>query len=356
MTAFRVGLFAIAISIASCSGGGSIAPQPPSALALPGTSTATAAATVVYPAPADPGDAVNQLSAVRLTNNPNRSAPVFDARHAQLASDAARTPLASALSGDHGADGIGIDPGGQYRGLYAIHTAYLATDVQLQSSLGVETLFAPTSHMSDGACLEVGNRYYNAGTSVIAEFYVFNFCSTNPFFAFTTPLDASFETDYVRVQNRDKGNGEKERLPYYVTEIVASNKGTQSLGPTTTWTALLYNHTTRSWDRVYSTVGSTSASSGGWSIFEEYYQAGLCPPLGPKFSVDSLKLYNANNRQWELVAPQMDGKTTSVNPFAQSNCFYNDATGNANYLFFLKTPNDEWEVGTAPQVQHRRKL
>jgi hypothetical protein len=79
----------------------------------------------------------------------------------------------------------------------------------------------------------------------------------------------------------------------------------------------------------------------------EFYQPGPCPLLGPKFSVDSLKLYNANTHRWELAAPQMDGKTTSVNPFAQSNCFNNDATGNATYFFFLETPNDEWEVATA---------
>lgn len=346
MSTFRISLCVMAITIASCGGGGSTSPTTPSALVVPGTPTGTTAAIALYPAPADPASAINQLSAVRLTNQPDRTA-VFDVRHAQLTSDAGRTPLSSALQGDHGADGIGINPGGMYRGLYAVHTAYLATDLQLQSRQGFDTLFAPTSHMSDGACLEVGNRYYNAGASVIAQFYVFDFCSTAPFFAFVTPLDENFQSDYVRVQNRDKGNGEKERLPYYITEIVASNKAKQPLDATTTWTALLYNHTTHSWDRVYSSVGSTGASSGGWSIFEEYYQPGPCPLLGPKFSVDSLKLYNANTHRWELAAPQMDGKTTSVNPFAQSNCFNNDATGNATYFFFLETPNDEWEVATA---------
>lgn len=316
------------------------------ARAVPGTPVGSVAARAVYPAPVDPDGSIDQLPAVRLTNQPDRTA-VFDGRHAQLMSDSRRVPLSSALPNDHGADGIGIFAGGNYRGLYAVHTAYLGSQIQMQSSLGFDTLFGPTSHMSDGACLEVGNRYYNAGNSVIAQVYVFDFCSPVPFFAFVTPLDEAFQADYVRVQNRDKGTGEKEALPYYITEIVASDKATRPLDAQTTWTALLYNHTTHRWDRMYSKIGSTGASSFGWSIFEEYFQPERCPALGPKFSVDSLKLYNANTRRWEPVAPYMDGKVTLVNPFYESNCFFDDATGNATYHFFLESPNDEFEVTTA---------
>jgi hypothetical protein len=336
MKTFALNAFAVVViaSLTSC-GGGSVSTPATLHVAAPAT----------YAAPADVAVPMEHLDATRLNNDRSRRPLQFDSRHAELASGAGRAPLSSLSGDEHGADGIGIFPGGSYRGLYAVHTAYGASDIQLGSTQA-HTVFAPTSHMSDGSCLEVGNAYYNnAGSAVIAQFYVYDFCATPPAFAFLATIDDSFVADYVRVVNRDKATGGVERLPYYITEITAS--GNASLSAQTQWTALLYNHTKHAWERVYSNVGSTGASSLGWSIFEDYYPAGPCAALGPKFSVDSLKLYNGQTHRWESVTPQMAGKTTSVNPFSQSNCFYGDTSGPATYSFALETENGEWEVVTA---------
>jgi hypothetical protein len=336
--------------LVACSGSGS---SPPTA--LNDTQTTVNHTTATYAAPFDPAVAPESLRQTRLVNDATRKPMRFDTRHAQLRST--RSPLSSVVANvdadtEHGADGIWLDAGGSYRALYAVHTVYPPAEVHLPlpaGATGQQTLFAPTTHMPNGACLENGNAYYTYNGVLVGQFYVFDFCMNPPTYAFLTALDDNFFAEYVRYVNRDKKTGEKEVLPYYITQIVASNKASQPLGPRTTWTAMLYNHTTKSWDRVYSNVGSTGASLGGWSIFENYFVVGPCPRIGPKFSIDALKLYNGDTHRWEFAAPQMTETTTSVNPFAQSNCFQDDATGLASYGFALKDPNYEWEVVTGLQ-------
>ena len=332
----RLFAFGLAITLASC--GGAASPPP----TLPSTVPALDA---TYAAPLDISVPVAQLPAARLTNDLSKRPPLFDARHAALASANRELPLSSIPASEHGSEGIGIDAGGPYRALYAIHSAYDASAITFAPGQAY-TLFAPTSHMSNGSCLEVGNAYYtDANGNIVAQFYVFDFCLSQPTYAFLATIDDQFESNYVRVVNKNKGSGLHQKLPYYITEIVATPKNSRRpLDANTTWTALLYNHTTGSWDRVYSDTGSTGATSGGWSIFEDYFPAGPCPSLGPTFAADALKLYNEQTRQWELLAPQMARTTTSVNPFAQSSCFCADSTGPASYGFDLEAPNSEWAV------------
>lgn len=220
-------------------------------------------------------------------------------------------------------------------GVAAFHRVYRPKEVPLPTSGNAdleETLFAPTTKAPNG-CIEVGTRYRNRGGVVSAEVYAFDFCSDPPQFS-TMPLNDDFFAKYV-VTNKDGWQGYE-----FETISDASTPGIPS-----TWRTYLYNYHDGTWgEPVYVTTG-TPPDRTGWSIFEPWYAPNQdCPKSLPTFSVSNLEYYNATTRTWNLVVPQMDGFTTSVNTGGAGGCFNSDKTGPATYKLNILTPNHRWNI------------
>lgn len=260
-----------------------------------------------------------------------------------------RTPgqLSSANPNDHEDAGILNDGGGTFTGVFAVHSIYSPAEFQLQLPTGataVQTLFAPTTRATNGACLEVGTAYTTAPSSgnTQVEVYAFDFCMPGgPNWGVHIPVNQQFIDKYAGATAVGR--------PAYALAIFTTDAKVAS---NSVWHAQLFNFQTQTWDEIYSRQGSYQDwDPRGWSIFETWYQPGQCSAALPQLGVEGLAYYEPIGKQWLKLAETL----SPVNAAPLHNyvhlggsCFVDDATGPASYRLLPKQPAfDSWSVSSS---------
>lgn len=279
--------------------------------------------------------------------------------------------LSSTIDGDHENAGMmtnGEDsPDGNvvYTGIYANHVVYESGSIVLKpppSSAKQQTLFAATTRPPNGGCLEVGTAYTSdtASSNTSVALYVFDFCRPGghsdwaiPPYALTQgssypcvhngaggtmpplPIDAHFMSTYT-FKNSDG-------LAEYTVAIATQ---TRPITSASTWTAQLYNYSTHSWDTICSEIGYADVDKRGWSIFETWYQQGLCSESLPIFGADDIRYFNWTTAAWDTVSPNMGTISNQMTRGGSHNhnCFLDDATGPASYSVQPSAAGSYWRV------------
>jgi hypothetical protein len=164
--------------------------------------------------------------------------------------------------------------------------------------------------------------------------YAYNFCTPSggdfvipPTVADGKVIDTQFLTTYAQTTALN--------LQAYELEIFTKDYPVTS---SSTWYAQIHNHLTNQWDNLFTAKGKAD-DDRGWSIFETYYQAGVCSESLPLLGADQISLLNSVTGRWELVSagmPLLD-VTTDNGGSHNNNCFVDDATGPASYVL-LPTP------------------
>jgi hypothetical protein len=248
---------------------------------------------------------------------------------------------------DHESAGIftTVGYGPPYNAFFATQTAYEASQLPFPypaGATGEEHIFAPTTHMGWGNCLEDSTYYNSLPTGQTAHFTVYNFCSANPAFIFDTAIDARFLANYVRIGP----NG----LPAYAVETFTPDP---SPAANSIWYTVLYNYKTARYDLIVSASASSAVnftpSGNGWSIVELYAAPGPCPLIAPS-SATNIAFHNTALRTWLLQQPTMTDflisyfglEGGSTNP-----CFNGAGLAPPALQFSLTDPNWSWTV-TSP--------
>jgi hypothetical protein len=248
--------------------------------------------------------------------------------------------FASTIEGDHEDAGILTNGGGPYGGVVATHVIYTNDEFNLQLPPGStlsQTLFAPTTRPPNGACLELGTAYRTApGEQTNATVYVFDFCGGKKF-AKQTPVGEEFISKYTF----KTADGHRA---YNIS--ITTNAPVP--GISANWNAALYNFGTNRWDIIYSTTG-VHTDRRGWTIFETWFQKGQCSKSLPPIFAWDINYKNLSTSTWELATPNMhqmtvnqhDGKSSDA---ANTNCFNDDKTGAASYIFSALKADSAWQV------------
>lgn len=129
-------------------------------------------------------------------------------------------------------------------------------------------LYAPTTHGSNGNCLEVSSAYNDNSTNPgFTSYYLLltDFCyqqdGHNEFVQI--PMDSNFFDNYVRIYSNGDGR------PEYCVELQKDGA---------TWRVLLYNNLLQQYDDVYDAVGlGTNNGQDGWSIYETHFNFNVQP-------------------------------------------------------------------------------
>jgi hypothetical protein len=254
--------------------------------------------------------------------------------------------LSSTIDQDHEDAGVESAAGGPYTGVFALHAVYQTGTIQLKlppNATRTQILYAPTTRPPNGGCLEVGTAYVTdiSTKETSTTVYVYDFCKSGggdfaipPIAVDGQPhpilVDSGFMTTYA--------GGIAHNIPAYAVAILTPDSGISS---TSTWYAQLFNYTTQQWETKYSTQGAFPEDPRGWSIFETYFQAGLCSESLPPLGADELSFFNSGTQKWEPVAQQMQDLPVHISYGGahNNNCFIADQTGPASYA-----------VGPAPPV------
>jgi hypothetical protein len=257
--------------------------------------------------------------------------------------------LASTIDQDHEDAGVESAGGGPYTGVFALHSVYQIGTIQLKlpaTATKTQILYAPTTRPPNGACLEVGTAYTTDITTkqTVATVYVFDFCKPGggdfaipPIAVAGRPepilIDTNFMTTYAGAVTHDS--------PAYAVAIFTTDSTVSS---TSNWYAQLFNYTTKQWETKYSTQGSFPEDPRGWSIFETYFQAGLCSESLPPLGADELSFFNSATQAWERVAKQLQGLPVHISYGGthNNNCFVADQTGPASYTVAPTPPEFYW--------------
>lgn len=269
---------------------------------------------------------------------------------------ASRQPhqLSSTIDGDHEDAGIWTkgEPSGssQYVGVYANHVVYKSGTLSLSlppNATHSQTLFAPTTRPPNGGCLEVGTAYTTeVGSKVTsAALYVFDFCSASqpnwgispipPSGSPQFPIDDAFLNTYTFQS--------KLGIREYTVIIYTEDK---TISSTSLWFAKLRNYATGSWDELYRSTGQRIADPRGWSIFETWYQKGLCDESIPTLGADSIRYLNSTTNNWDDLQASMGSLTNTVDigGSLNQNCFVDDSTGKASYAISPTSVANHWQV------------
>jgi len=260
--------------------------------------------------------------------------------------------LSSTVDPDHEDAGVESDPLGRgpYTGAFAIHAVYKTGTIQLKlpvNATRTQILYAPTTRPPNGACLEVGTAYTTDITTkqTSASVYVYDFCKPGgsdfaipPIAVDGQPQPIAVDDDFMATY---AGAVTNNRIPAYVVAIFTPDSTVSS---TSTWYAQLFNYKTTKWDIKYSGHGSFAADPRGWSIFETYFQAGLCSESLPQLGADQLAFFNPKSQAWESLAQQMQSVSLHISTGGShnNNCFVADQTGPASYSVVPTPPEFSW--------------
>jgi len=123
-------------------------------------------------------------------------------------------------------------------------------------------LYAPTTHGSNGNCMEVTSAYSNVSNNPgFTNYYILltDFCyATDGHQEFVQlPMDSNFFNSYVEIYNNGDGR------PEYCVEVLKDGAY---------WRVLLYNNLLKKYDDIYDAFG-TGNNNGqqGWSMYETHY-------------------------------------------------------------------------------------
>lgn len=147
---------------------------------------------------------------------------------------------------------------------------------------GGTTIYTPTLYPAGGSCIEVTTVYTNSTQAVEA----WDWCNHIDFEA-SVAINSSFVSKYT------SGGA-------YTTQIVKTTGST--------WVAYLYNYSTKAYDKLYTSSGSTQAGTTGWDVNELYSEL---QSNGQSYACADMagKTFSANNIQvrlgstWTAAAP-----------------------------------------------------
>jgi hypothetical protein len=269
-------------------------------------------------------------------------------------------PQGFTVDQDHEDAGLMIVPGSQssYSGIYAKHIVYpedaftlsLPSDATRQ-----QTLYAATTRPPNGSCLEVGTAYTtqpSANPAAIKTFpvlYVYDFCApAGGNFAIgptTTSNGILIDQLFLDKYTKPADNGRRA----YEIEIFTKDF---PISASTTWYAQILNQQTSKWETLYSDHGLAD-DNRGWSIFETYYQKGMCPESLPILGADQISLFDSRRGAWQLVTKEMPLLTLSIDQggVQNNNCFVADSTGPASYSV-LPVPPIYYSWSVESQQKH----
>ena len=257
--------------------------------------------------------------------------------------------LASTIDQDHEDAGVESTGGGPYTGAFALHGVYQTGTIQLKLPEGAtrtQILYAPTTRPPNGACLEVGTAYTTdiATKQTVGNVYVFDFCKPGggdfaipPIAVAGQPAPIAIDGDFMTTYAGAVTHGN----PAYAVAIFTTDS---AISGASTWYAQLFNYKTKQWETKYSTQGSFPEDPRGWSIFETYFQAGLCSESLPPLGADGLSFFNSATQSWDRVAKQMQSLPVHISYGGthNNNCFVADQTGLASYTVAPTPPEFYW--------------
>lgn len=189
-----------------------------------------------------------------------------------------------------------------------------------------DVIYAPTLFPSGTSCIEVSTFYWKGGNGVGA----WNWCSASPAFDAVAWIDSSFVSTYTVPFNG---------LPAYTVRDVQTDPVTNS------WTAYLYNYTTRSWDALFTSADTSKLglSGGGWDMYEIYTDYNPATGEGYYCTETYGSMWWATNIRirvngsWQLLTPG----NSSVAP---TSGVVSTDYGCYSLSFTLQTPNSNWQV------------
>lgn len=174
--------------------------------------------------------------------------------------------------------------------------------------VGTGELYAPTTHVPAGGCIEMGTQYsaYPTDSGTKARFFFVDWCHVTNGQSTGYYMDINSNFWYYFVRTYSNGSG----YPEYISEAYKDSSGN--------WFVYLYDNIHQQYSQALPTISSgtdttTGASDGhGWSIFETHYQNGMqCAPV-PSLSMSGLRV-QAQNGSWGYA----DGMYTA--PYALNN-------------------------------------
>lgn len=144
----------------------------------------------------------------------------------------------------------GTDPG---QTIYGAQATQSLNPALVAPKTGSQFIYAPTLDPSGIDTIEM-TTIYDAGGNYVGAW---DWGAANPGFAKTAAINSGFLATYAT-----KVNG----VYFYSVQNVQTN------ATANTWTAYLYNYTTKTWDTFYSSsnTGKLSNSGGGWDMDEVY--------------------------------------------------------------------------------------
>jgi hypothetical protein len=257
--------------------------------------------------------------------------------------------LSSTIDADHEDAGVETAQGGPYTGVFAVHAVYETGKIQLKlpaNPTRTQILYAATTRPPNGSCIEVGTAYttdINTKQTTVTV-YVFDFCKPGggDFVIPPIPVDGKNPIMVDDTFMSTYAGASTQGIPAYAVAIFTPDS---VISNNSTWYAQLFNYQTKAWDTLYSTQGSFPSDPRGWSIFETYFQAGLCSETLPPLGADELSFFNPANKTWEQVAQQMSGGLAvhiSYGGIHNNNCFVDDPTGKASYVVTPQPPVFYW--------------
>ena len=261
--------------------------------------------------------------------------------------------LASTIDSDHEDAGVettnsDLSSNSPYTGVCAVHAVYPTGKIQLKlpdNATRTQILYAATTRPPNGACIEVGTAYTtDVNTNkTTAGVYVFDFCKPGGGDFAIPPMPVNGKQPIAVDQSfmETYAGASTQGIPAYAISIFTPDS---TISSNSKWYAQLYNYKTQQWDTIYSTQGFFWYDTRGWSIFETYFQAGLCSESLPPLGADQLSFFNSISQTWESVAPQMTqmGVHISYGGSHNNNCFVADATGPASYSVMPSPPVFYW--------------
>ncbi|QKW08288.1 hypothetical protein HUT18_19840 [Streptomyces sp. NA04227] len=143
----------------------------------------------------------------------------------------------------------------------ACATQSVSRDVEVTE--GSTTIYTPTLYPAGGSCVELVTVYTQGRATVSA----WDWCRSVTFEA-AVPIDDAFLGTYT-----------DGSTAAYTGRVVRTDAGTG------TWTAALYNHTTGTWDELFTQSGQTQGRTDGWDIYELY---STTDPSGTAYSCHAM--------------------------------------------------------------------
>ncbi|WP_051367044.1 hypothetical protein [Hamadaea tsunoensis] len=141
----------------------------------------------------------------------------------------------------------GVFPSSAWTGMTATHT--LNQTFRLSNS--ADYLYTPTMKPPHGSCIEVVTVH----TRTYAQVWAWDWCgSVAP--AVTMTINSTFLAKYGTTVNG---------RPSYTVRVQQTNAAAN------TWTATLYNYSTKAWDTMFTSSGSDQSGwAQGWDMYEFY--------------------------------------------------------------------------------------